>query len=99
MERKTNVQRDHLLRQHPKRSVLPRLYQIQCRAFVCYKHIMRFQTIIITGAIGTYEVITAFSANMRSCSGLRSLFPPSEGRVELCAIFVAAVLNIFVVMY
>lgn len=41
---------------------------------------------------------TAFSAVMRSCKGLKSLFPPNAGKVELCAIFVAALLNIDIVL-
>ena len=36
----------------------------------------------------------AFSAVIRSCKGLRSLLPPNAGITELCAIRVAAVLNI-----
>src|ERR1700730_4001989 len=41
-----------------------------------------------------YELRTAFSALMRSCNGLKSLFPPSAGIVELWASLVAALLNI-----
>jgi hypothetical protein len=41
----------------------------------------------------TYEMRTAFSAVMRSCNGLKSLFPARDGNVELCAILVTAVLN------
>lgn len=35
----------------------------------------------------------AFSLVIRSCSGLKSLFPAKAGIVELCASFVAADLN------
>ena len=42
----------------------------------------------------TYDCMTAFSAVMRSCSGLKSLLAPNAGSVELCAIFAAADLNI-----
>jgi hypothetical protein len=45
----------------------------------------------------TYEVTTAFSAVMRSCKGRRSLFPPREENVGLCASFVAVVLNMVAV--
>ena len=45
----------------------------------------------------TNEVKTDFSAVIRSCNGRKSLLPPIDGIVELCAIFVAAVLNIVLV--
>ena len=46
--------------------------------------------------IYTHDMRTAFSAVIKSCSGLRSWFPPKAGSVELWAIFVAAVLNMMV---
>lgn len=44
----------------------------------------------------THDMRTAFSAVIKSCSGLKSLFPPKAGSVELWAIFAAAVLNMMV---
>ena len=39
---------------------------------------------------------TDFSAVIKSCKGRKSWFPPKAGKVELWAIFVAAVLNMMV---
>lgn len=41
----------------------------------------------------THDMRTAFSAVIRSCRGRKSWLPASAGIVELCAILVAAVLN------
>lgn len=46
--------------------------------------------------IGTYEISTAFSATIKFCKGFKSWLDPNTGMVELCAIFVDALLNMTV---
>ena len=45
---------------------------------------------------GTHDTSTAFSAMIRFCKGFKSWLAPNTGIVELCAIFVDALLNMMV---
>ena len=90
---KGNLRRGRLLHSAPMSLKPQRLWNSQRSASATF----RGSTFILhPHNDNTHDINTAFSAVMRSCRGLKSEFPPKDGRVELWAIFVAAVLNIVV---